>query len=101
MPGTYKDVKDSTIVAQFKVQMDEKANGLFGAFSNEDIYLLAWTTTPWTLPSNTALSVGKNIEYALVKSFNPYTYLPLYVVLEKDLIGKYFSEKSENSLLPE
>jgi isoleucyl-tRNA synthetase len=94
MPGTYKDVKDSTIVAQFKVQMDEKANGLFGNFSKEDIYLLAWTTTPWTLPSNTALSVGKNIEYVAVRTFNQYAHAPIVVILAKDLMGKYFSENN-------
>jgi len=91
MPGTYKDVKDSTIVAQFKVQIDAASQKLFPDFIQEDIFLLAWTTTPWTLPSNTALTVGKNIEYAAVRTFNQYTHTPIVVILAKDLMGKYFN----------
>ena len=87
MPGTYRDIKDTTVVAQFKVK------------GKSDEYLLAWTTTPWTLPSNTALAVGKNIRYVKVRSFNPYTHLPVTVILAKDLLGKYFSENdTERSL---
>jgi isoleucyl-tRNA synthetase len=98
MPGTYKDVKDITIVAQFALQKDEKANALFGAHINEDISFLAWTTTPWTLPSNTALTVGSNIRYVLVKTFNQYSHQPCCVILAKELMGKYFAEK--NAELP-
>jgi isoleucyl-tRNA synthetase len=92
MPGTYKDVKDTTIVAMFKAKTSE----LFRDFSNLDIRILAWTTTPWTLPANSALTVGANINYALVETFNPYTHAPVAVVLAKDLLGKYFSEKGLN-----
>ena len=92
MPGTYKDVKDTTIVAMFKVK-NETANQLFGEFGDSDIRILAWTTTPWTLPANSALTVGANINYVLVKTFNPYTHEPVHVVLAKDLTNKYFSEK--------
>ncbi len=80
-PGTYKDVKDTSITAQFKIQGEEKS------------YLLAWTTTPWTLPSNTALAVGKNIDYVRVKTYNQYTYEPVEVILAKDRMSAYFSEK--------
>jgi isoleucyl-tRNA synthetase len=97
MPGTYKDLKDTSLTAQFKVIQSDKSQKLFGMVGNgAPVYILAWTTTPWTLPSNSALTVGKNIEYALVQSFNPYTHLPVNVVLAKDLLGKYFNEKGEN-----
>ncbi len=88
-PGTYKPVKDTTAVTQFKLL----ANHPLTAIANE-LYFLAWTTTPWTLPSNTALAVGKNIDYVIVKTFNQYTYLPITVILAKNLLGKYFSEKA-------
>ncbi|WP_031526237.1 isoleucine--tRNA ligase [Dyadobacter crusticola] len=92
MPGTYKDVKDTTIVAMFKV----KTGQLLNEFPDQDIRILAWTTTPWTLPANSALTVGANINYVLVETFNPYTHAPVSVVLAKDLLGKYFSEKGQN-----
>jgi len=92
-PGTYKMVKDTTVVAQFKAIRNEKSEFIFSNI-NADIHFTAWTTTPWTLPSNTALAVGKEIEYVLVQSFNQYTYEPIYVILAKDLFGKYFSEKN-------
>jgi isoleucyl-tRNA synthetase len=95
MPGTYKDVKDTTIVAMFKVKAVE-ASAVFSDFASLDIRILAWTTTPWTLPANSALTVGANINYVLVKTFNPYTHTPVAVVLAKDLIGKYFSEKGRD-----
>ena len=94
-PGCYKDVKDTSIVAQFKVISDSASKFLFDAASYEP-FLLAWTTTPWTLPSNTSLVVGEKITYALVDTFNPYTYMPVSVVLAKELIGKYFSEKNKS-----
>jgi isoleucyl-tRNA synthetase len=92
-PGTYKDVKDTTIVAQFKVVRDEKSEKLFANGGEGNTYILAWTTTPWTLPANTGLAVGKNIPYVLVSTFNPYTAAPIRVVLAKALVSKHFSEK--------
>ncbi|RZL36932.1 MAG: isoleucine--tRNA ligase, partial [Pedobacter sp.] len=88
-PGAYRDVTDTTIVAQFKALADTLPSFLnsFG-----DIYLMAWTTTPWTLPSNTALTVGPKIDYVLVRTFNQYTFLPTNVVLAKNLVGKQFSK---------
>jgi isoleucyl-tRNA synthetase len=88
-PGTYQDVKDTTVVAQFKVK-DASKLGV-----SDTVHILAWTTTPWTLPSNSALAVGENISYALVKSFNQYTFEPINVILAKDLVKKYFSEKAK------
>ncbi len=85
-PGTYKMVRDTTVIAKFKLSKP--------LYNNEETFLLAWTTTPWTLPSNTALAVGKNISYCAIKTFNAYTHQPETVVLAKDLIGKYFPEKN-------
>jgi isoleucyl-tRNA synthetase len=93
LPGAYKEVKDQTVTAQFKVVRDHHSEFLFkDAFG--EVFFLAWTTTPWTLPSNTALAVGKDIEYSRVKSFNPYTGLPITVILAKDLIHNFFPEKN-------
>ena len=89
-PGTYKDVKDTTIVAQFKVLRDAVSEKLFAGGGEGETYILAWTTTPWTLPANTGLAVGKNIPYVLVRAFNPYTLQPIAVVLAKALVNKYF-----------
>ncbi|MBM3434901.1 MAG: isoleucine--tRNA ligase, partial [Bacteroidetes bacterium] len=89
LPGCYRDVKDNTVVAQFKVVRDKKSEFLFNDLSG-DLFFLAWTTTPWTLPSNTALAVGAEIDYVKVKSFNPYTFQPITVILGKDLLEKYF-----------
>jgi isoleucyl-tRNA synthetase len=89
-PGTYRDVKDTTVVAQFRApELDEKLGGT--------AYFVAWTTTPWTLPSNTALAVGEKIDYVAVKSFNQYTFEPTVVIMAKDLVGKWF--KPENAEL--
>jgi isoleucyl-tRNA synthetase len=96
-PGTYKDVKDTTIVAQFKVVRDAVSEKLFAGGGEGNTYILAWTTTPWTLPANTGLAVGKNIPYVLVSTFNPYTAAPIRVVLAKALVNKYFSEKGANA----
>jgi isoleucyl-tRNA synthetase len=93
-PGTYKPVKDTTIVAQFKALGNQKTKN--GRELPIDTYFLAWTTTPWTLPSNTALAVGKNIDYVLIKTFNPYTGDAVNVILAKDLMAKYFSADNEN-----
>ena len=92
-PGCYRNVKDNTVVAQFKVVRDTKSAHLFTDLHGE-LFFMAWTTTPWTLPSNTALAVGKNIEYVKVKTFNPYTSLPITVILAKELYGRYFPEKN-------
>ncbi|MFD2289135.1 isoleucine--tRNA ligase [Pedobacter petrophilus] len=88
-PGAYRDVTDTTIIAQFKALPDTLPDFLQGF---GDIYLMAWTTTPWTLPSNTALTVGPKIDYVLVKTFNQYTFLPTNVILAKSLVGKQFSK---------
>ena len=92
-PGTYQDVTDTTVVAQFKAIKDSMP-----AFLKDvegAIYFLAWTTTPWTLPSNTALTVGKKIDYVLVKTFNQYTFEESQVILAKNLVEKQFSGKYE------
>jgi isoleucyl-tRNA synthetase len=99
MPGCYKDVKDTSIVAQFTVKRDAKSEFLFSDAFGDKVYILAWTTTPWTLPSNTALVVGEKINYVQVNSYNPYTHKPVSVVVAKDLLGKYFSEKNKDLAL--
>ena len=90
-PGCYRNVKDTSAIAQFKAINDgsEKCNKLF-ANASGDVFFLAWTTTPWTLPSNTALAIGKNIVYRRIKTYNPYTFLPITIILADDLVGKYF-----------
>ena len=96
-PGTYKDVKDTSAVAMFKaLATDAKNKFLIDAAGDNEVYYLAWTTTPWTLPSNLGLTVGPNIEYVLVKTFNPYTHLPVHVVLAKALLSKLFKPEGEN-----
>ena len=100
MPGCYRDVKDNTVVAQFKVVRDEKSEFLFDAVFG-DLFFLAWTTTPWTLPSNTALAVGANVNYIKVKTYNPYTHQPITVILGKDLLNKYFPESNAELKLEE
>jgi isoleucyl-tRNA synthetase len=89
--GTYKDVKDTTAVAMFRLK------GASSVYSGpESVFALAWTTTPWTLPSNTALAVGEKINYSIIKTYNPFTYEPVVVVLAKDLMAKYFkAEQTE------
>lgn len=99
-PGCYRDVKDTSITAQFNVIRNEKSEFLFGQ-TDAPISILAWTTTPWTLPSNTALAVGANITYLKIKSFNTYTGLPVTVVLAKDLLHNYFNEKATGIALCE
>ncbi len=94
-PGCYRDVKDNTVVAQFEVKKNEKSAFLFGN-DDEPVYILAWTTTPWTLPSNTALAVGENIDYVLVRTFNPYTGKPQKVVLAKNRFNAYFNPKNKD-----
>jgi isoleucyl-tRNA synthetase len=89
LPGAYKEVKDTTIVAQFVVFRNEQSAFLFDG-ADEDVRFLAWTTTPWTLPSNTALAVGAKITYVKIKTFNKYTGKPVSVILAKDLVGSWF-----------
>ena len=89
-PGTYRDVSDTTVVAQFKAKKDSTT--LFNDVDG-DVHILAWTTTPWTLPSNTALTVGLAIDYVLVKTFNQYTFEPINIVLAKALLPKQFGKK--------
>jgi len=95
-PGTYKDVKDTTVVAMFKAVEDDRSRFLFEAAGTDQLFFLAWTTTPWTLPSNLGLTVGANIEYALVRTFNQYTHLPVTVILAKDLLDRYFKKEGED-----
>jgi isoleucyl-tRNA synthetase len=97
-PGCYRDVKDTTIVAQFKAKRNERSEFLFENV-DMDLYFLAWTTTPWTLPSNTALAVGPQIHYVKVRSFNPYTGSPATFILAKDLLHVYFNAGNENAPL--
>ncbi len=92
-PGTYKDVKDTSATVMFKVADSRKLNI---ENVNGDIYFMAWTTTPWTLPSNLGLTVGPKIDYVLVQTFNPYTFLPINVILAKALLPKYFKAEAEN-----
>jgi isoleucyl-tRNA synthetase len=100
-PGTYKMVKDTSVVAMFKAVKDTKSSFLFEMLdksgADAEICFMAWTTTPWTLPSNLGLTVGPKIEYVLVSTFNPYTGQPINVVLAKALVPKYFKAETENS----
>ena len=111
-PGTYKDVKDTSAVAMFRLPNPSKGGAnehpaiskIFSAIAESEnphlegreAFLMAWTTTPWTLPSNLGLTVGPNIEYVLVKTFNPYTHLSINVILAKALVSKYFKAEGEN-----
>ncbi len=98
-PGTYKEVKDTTCVAMFKAVKNDESAFLFEklmGIEHPEIFFLAWTTTPWTLPSNLGLTVGPGIEYVLVQTFNPYTHLSVFLVLAKSLLGKYFKPEDEN-----
>ena len=96
-PGTYKDVKDTSVVAMFKAIPSKESQFIFDAAANnplsKEVFYMAWTTTPWTLPSNLGLTVGPNIEYALIATYNPYTAMPVNVVVAKALVSKYFKEE--------
>ncbi|MBP6624561.1 MAG: isoleucine--tRNA ligase, partial [Chitinophagaceae bacterium] len=98
-PGCYKDVKDTSATVLFKLVKDESAQMLYDKLSNKqsDIFVMAWTTTPWTLPSNLGLTVGPNINYVLVKTFNPYTHELQHVVLAENLLSKYFKHEAEDA----
>ena len=92
-PGCYRDVSDTTVVAQFKVKALVAAAAKALGAPTEPIHILAWTTTPWTLPSNTALAVGKEIEYVLVRTYNQYTFEPITIIIGKPLLAKQFGKK--------
>ena len=98
-PGTYKDVKDTTIVAEFRLIKSQLHPAIEKLVDDdaEDVAFIAWTTTPWTLPSNTALVVGKKINYVKIRTFNKYTGAPVSVILAKDLISKHFKAEGENA----
>jgi isoleucyl-tRNA synthetase len=95
-PGTYRNVKDTSVTALFKLKASPQAQFLFEATGNEPVYVMAWTTTPWTLPSNLGLTAGPSIDYVLVKTFNPYTHVPQNVIIAKALLLKYFKPEGEN-----
>ncbi len=110
-PGTYKDVKDTSATVMFRLPNPSTGGAtehpaitkIFSAIESQnppvegsEAFILAWTTTPWTLPSNLGLTVGPNIDYVLIQTFNPYTHLPNNVILAKNLVGKYFKEEGEN-----
>ncbi len=95
-PGTYKNVKDTSATVMFKAIKQEQSHFLFDKAEGNDVYIMAWTTTPWTLPSNLGLTVGPNVEYVLVKTFNPYIHSLQYVVLARALMHKYFKAECEN-----
>jgi len=97
-PGCYQNVKDTSAVAMFKVQRDEKSDFLFES-DDEDVRIIAWTTTPWTLPSNTALTAGGKIDYVKIKMNNSYTELPVSVVLADALVKKWFGAKNQPEIL--
>ncbi|MGC4059007.1 MAG: class I tRNA ligase family protein [Chitinophagaceae bacterium] len=98
-PGTYKEVKDTTIVAMFEAIRNSESEKLFEALpaSQEKLYFMAWTTTPWTLPSNLGSTVGPNIDYVLVHTVNPYTHERINIVLAENLLKKYFKQEFENA----
>ncbi|HJN05195.1 MAG TPA: isoleucine--tRNA ligase [Bacteroidales bacterium] len=94
-PGCYRDVTDTTAVAQFKVIKQDASHSIFADVEG-DLFILAWTTTPWTLPSNTALAVGDKIDYIKVVTFNQYTGIPITVIIAKDRLNSYFNEKNKD-----
>ncbi len=93
-PGTYKPVKDTSVVAMFRLRETEHKRGILGI--EDPAYLLAWTTTPWTLPSNTALAIGPMIDYVSVRTFNAYTYDPIVVLLAKELLSRWFKAEDKD-----
>ncbi|MDZ7848459.1 MAG: isoleucine--tRNA ligase [Owenweeksia sp.] len=101
MPGCYRDVKDTTVVAQFPLVRDERFEKTFGdaVRVTDKVYFLAWTTTPWTLPSNTALTIGKSIVYQMIETFNQYTHEPQKVLVAQNLVSKYFGEEQKDQPL--
>jgi len=95
-PGCYRNVKDTSVTAQFKLVENEVSAPLSAQVDHRPVYALAWTTTPWTLPSNTALAVGPKIDYVLVDTFNPYTYERVAVLLAEDLVPAYFEGEASD-----
>tara|TARA_B100001758_G_scaffold245694_1_gene259200 strand:+ start:163 stop:3510 length:3348 start_codon:yes stop_codon:yes gene_type:complete len=95
-PGCYREVKDTSVVAQFKITKNSSSEFLFKS-TESPIYFLAWTTTPWTLPSNTALAVGKKIDYLLIETLNQYTKNKISVIIARSLVSKYFNAENENA----
>jgi isoleucyl-tRNA synthetase len=94
LPGCYRDVKDTTCIALFKLIRNEKSDFLFNNITTGDVHIMAWTTTPWTLPSNTALAVGKDIVYIKVLTFNPYSGDPITVIIAKELLNSIFPDSN-------
>ena len=94
LPGCYRDVKDTTCIALFKLTRNKKSEFLYRNIDTVDVHIMAWTTTPWTLPSNTALAVGKEITYIKVRSFNPYSGDPITVIIARDLLNSLFPESN-------
>ena len=94
LPGCYRDVKDTTCIALFKLIRDSKSEFLYKNTETPDVHIMAWTTTPWTLPSNTALAVGKDIIYIKVQSFNPYSGAPITVIIARELLNAMFPESN-------
>ncbi|MFC2114385.1 isoleucine--tRNA ligase [Bacteroidota bacterium] len=94
-PGCYRNVKDTSAVAQFKVIKNGKSAFLFDV-TDTDVFILAWTTTPWTLPSNTALAIGAAIDYVMVRTFNPFSGKPVTVILAKELVSNFFPDENSN-----
>lgn len=101
LPGCYREVSDQTVVAQFKVKRNDHGAFLFDQVKEGDVFFLAWTTTPWTLPSNTALAVGANIHYVRVFTYNPYTKQPVNLILAKDLLNSWFKPEAAEASFEE
>lgn len=100
LPGCYRDVKDTTCIALFSIDRNEKSEFLFKAADTPSVHIMAWTTTPWTLPSNTGLAVGEDIIYTCVRTYNPYTGEPLTAILAKELLGSIFPGTEPSDDLP-
>ena len=96
LPGCYRDVKDTTCIALFRLIRNNKSEFLYSGIDTADVHIMAWTTTPWTLSSNTALAVGENIRYIKVRTFNPYSGEPVCVIIAKDLLGSMFPETNSS-----
>ncbi|MBS1510668.1 MAG: isoleucine--tRNA ligase [Bacteroidetes bacterium] len=96
-PGTYKDVKDTSATVMFKAVKGDKSKFLFDVAQSDDVFFMAWTTTPWTLPSNLGLTVGPNIDYVLIETANPYTLEPCNIILAKSLLNKFFESADKDS----
>ena len=98
-PGCYKEISDTTAIALFKIKKETLTKIDISELQNYDIHFSAWTTTPWTLPSNTALAVKKNVEYNIIKTYNQYTYEPLFLIMASDLVKKNFKGKYKETTI--